>query len=158
MIIRPYQGKTPKIHPTAWIAENAVIIGDVEIGPRVNIWYNVVIRGDLNRIVIGEETNIQDGTIVHVESEDGPCLIGKRVTVGHAAIVHGCRVGDHALIGMGATVLSWADLGAGCLIAGNALIKEREIVPARTLWAGVPAKHLLKGRCQQKKSVPLNKR
>ncbi|OIO61715.1 MAG: hypothetical protein AUJ47_09020 [Candidatus Marinimicrobia bacterium CG1_02_48_14] len=140
MIIRPYQGKTPKIHPTAWIAENAVIIGDVEIGPRVNIWYNVVIRGDLNRIVIGAETNVQDGVIIHVESEDGPCLIGKRVTVGHAAIVHGCRVGDHALIGMGATVLSWADLGAGCLIAGNALIKEREIVPARTLWAGVPAK------------------
>lgn len=140
MIIRPYQGISPKIDPTAWIAENAVIIGDVEIGPRVNIWYNCVIRGDLNRIVIGAETNVQDGTIIHVESDDGPCLIGKRVTIGHAAIVHGCEVGDNALIGMGATVLSWAQLGEGSLVAANALIKEHAIVPARTLWAGVPAK------------------
>lgn len=140
MIIRPFQGKSPKIHPTAWIAENAVIIGDVEIGPRVNIWYNVVIRGDLNRIVIGAETNIQDGAILHVESDNGPCLIGERVTIGHAAIVHGCKVSNNALIGMGATVLSWAELGEGSLIAANALIKEHAIIPARTLWAGVPAK------------------
>lgn len=140
MIIRPYQGKMPKIHPDAWVAENAVIIGDVEIGPRANVWYNCVIRGDLNRIVIGAETNVQDGTIIHVESEDGPCLIGKRVTIGHAAIVHGCEVGDNALIGMGATVLSWAKLGEGSLVAANALIKEHAVIPSRTLWAGVPAK------------------
>ncbi|MCF7796726.1 MAG: gamma carbonic anhydrase family protein [Lentisphaeria bacterium] len=140
MIIQSYQAKTPKIHPSAWIAENAVIIGDVEIGPQVNIWYNVVIRGDLNRIVIGAETNVQDGTIIHVESDNGPCLIGGRVTIGHAAIVHGCVVGDNALIGMGATVLSWAKLGEGSLIAANALIKERVGIPARTLWAGIPAR------------------
>lgn len=140
MIIRPYQGISPKIDPTAWIAENVVIIGDVEIGPCVNIWYNCVIRGDLNRIVIGAETNVQDGTIIHVESDDGPCLIGTRVTIGHAAIVHGCEVGDNVLIGMGATVLSWAKLGQGCLVAANALIKEFAIIPPRTLWAGVPAK------------------
>ena len=140
MITCPYQGKSPKIDPTARIAENAVIIGDVEIGPRVNVWYNCVIRGDLNRIVIGAETNVQDGTIIHVESDDGPCVIGKRVTIGHAAIVHGCQVGDNALIGMGATVLSWAKLGAGCLIGANALVKEHAIIPPRTMWAGVPAK------------------
>jgi len=140
MISKAYQGKNPKIHPTAWVAENAVIIGDVEIGPGTSIWYNVVIRGDLNSIRIGENVNIQDGAIVHVESDDGPCLIGDRVTVGHQAIVHGCIVGDDALIGMGATILSWASVGMGALVAAGALIKEHEQIPDRTLWAGVPAK------------------
>lgn len=140
MINKAYQGKKPKIHATAWVAENAVIIGDVEIGAGTSIWYNVVIRGDLNRIEIGENVNIQDGAIVHVESDDGPCLIGDRVTIGHQAIVHGCRVGDDALIGMGATILSWSNIGAGALVAAGALIKEHEMIPDRTLWAGVPAK------------------
>lgn len=140
MIIRPYQGKRPKISPEAWIAENAVIIGNVELGPRVNVWYNCVIRGDLNRIIIGAETNVQDGAIIHVEAEDGPCRIGERVTIGHGAIVHGCEVADNALIGMGAIVLSWARLGAGCFIAAGAVVKEHAIIPPRTLWAGVPAK------------------
>ena len=140
MIIRAYKGHSPKIHPEAWVAENAVIIGDVEIGRGANIWYNVVIRGDLNQIRVGENTNIQDGAILHVESDDGPCLIGDRVTVGHQSIVHGCKVGDDALIGMGATVLSWAEIGVGALVAAGALVKEYEQIPSRTLWAGVPAK------------------
>ncbi len=140
MIIRPYQGKSPVIHPEAWIAENAVIIGDVEIGPQANIWYNVVIRGDLHRIRIGARTNIQDGAILHVEAEEGPCNIGEGVTVGHQAIVHGCQVGDHALIGMGASILSWSRIGAGALIAAGALVLERSDIPERTLWAGVPAR------------------
>jgi gamma-carbonic anhydrase len=139
MIKRAYQGKEPKIHARAWVAENAVIIGDVEIGAGSSIWYNVVIRGDLNSIRIGENVNIQDGAILHVESDDGPCLIGDRVTVGHQAIVHGCKVGDDALIGMGASVLSWASIGSGALVAAGALIKEHEQIPDRTLWAGVPA-------------------
>ncbi|MCF6238690.1 MAG: gamma carbonic anhydrase family protein [Candidatus Marinimicrobia bacterium] len=140
MIIKTYKGIMPKIHPQAWIAENAVIIGDVEIGAGTSIWYNVVIRGDLHQIRIGENVNIQDGAIVHVESGDGPCIIGDRVTVGHQSIVHGCIVGDDALIGMGATVLSWAHIGAGALVAAGALVKEYEKIPNRTLWAGVPAK------------------
>lgn len=140
MIIRPYKGITPSIHSSAWIAENAVIIGDVEIGPEVNIWYNVVIRGDLNKIRIGTQTNIQDGAILHVEAEEGPCLVGERVTIGHQAIVHGCVLEDDALIGMGATVLSWARIDSGALVAGGALVKEYEHIPARTLWAGVPAR------------------
>ncbi len=140
MIIKAFKGITPKIHPDAWIAENAVIIGDVEIGAGTNIWYNTVIRGDLHKIRIGENTNIQDGAIVHVESENGPCIIGDRVTVGHQTIVHGCIVEDDALIGMGATVLSWAEIGEGALIAAGALVKEHEQIPSRTLWAGVPAK------------------
>ena len=140
MIIRPYKGIAPKIHPDAWIAENAVIIGDVEIGAGTSIWYNVVIRGDLHKIRIGENSNIQDGAIVHVESGDGPCIIGDRVTVGHQSIVHGCVVEDDALIGMGATVLSWAKIATGALVAAGALVKEYEQIPSRTLWAGVPAK------------------
>lgn len=140
MIIRPYKGISPKIHPDAWVAENAVIIGDVEIGAGTSVWYNVVIRGDLHKIRIGENVNIQDGAILHVESGDGPCLIGDRVTVGHQCIVHGCVVGNDALIGMGATILSWATIGNGALVAAGALVKEYEKIPDRTLWAGVPAK------------------
>lgn len=141
MILRPFQGKSPRIDPTAWISETAVLIGDVTIGPKSGIWYNVVLRGDLNRIVIGSETNIQDGTIIHVESKDGPCLIGDRVTVGHRAIVHGCVVEDEVLIGMGAVVLSYARLGRGCLIAAGALVRESEQILPKAIMAGVPAKN-----------------
>jgi len=140
VILKAYKGKTPRIDPLAWIAENAVIIGDVEIGPGTSVWYNVVIRGDLNAIRIGSNVNIQDGSILHVEYEDGPCLIGDRVTVGHQSIVHGCTIGDDALIGMGATLLSWSQIGSGALVAAGALVREHENIPARTLWAGVPAK------------------
>lgn len=140
MILKAYNGILPKIHPDAWIAENAVIIGDVEIGAGTNIWYSVVIRGDLNKIRIGENVNIQDGAILHVESDDGPCLIGHRVTIGHQSIIHGCEVGDDALIGMGATILSWSKIGKGALVAAGALVKEHEKIPSRTLWAGIPAK------------------
>ncbi len=139
MILKPYQGKTPKIHPTAWIAENAVIIGDVEIGAHSSVWYNCVIRGDTNYIRIGDETNIQDGTIVHVETDGGPCLIGNRITIGHAAVVHGCTVKDGALIGIGAKILSYAEIGEEALIAAGALVREKTIVPARIIMAGVPA-------------------
>ena len=140
MIIRPFNGKMPEIHPEAWIAENAVIIGDVKIGAGTNIWYGAIIRGDMNHIRIGENVNIQDGAILHVESDNGPCLIGDRVTIGHQAIVHGCKVADDALVGMGATILSWAELGSGALVAAGALVKEHAHIPARSLWAGVPAK------------------
>ncbi|MCF7824496.1 MAG: gamma carbonic anhydrase family protein [Candidatus Marinimicrobia bacterium] len=140
MIIKAYKGILPKIHPKAWIAENAVIIGDVEIGAGTSVWYNVVVRGDLHKIRVGEKVNIQDGAILHVESGNGPCIVGDRVTIGHQSIVHGCVVGNDALIGMGATILSWAEIGEGALVAAGALVKEFEKIPARTLWAGVPAK------------------
>jgi len=140
MIKKSYKGISPEIHQDAWVAENAVIIGDVKIGAGSSIWYNVVIRGDLNKIRIGENVNVQDGAILHVESEDGPCLVGDRVTIGHQSIVHGCVIEDDALIGMGATVLSWSRIGTGALVAAGALVKEYEHIQARTLWAGVPAK------------------
>jgi len=140
VILKSYQGKSPKIDPTAFIAENAVIIGDVEIGPRASVWYNVVIRGDVNHIRIGAETNIQDGTVIHAETVGGPTLIGRHVTIGHNAIVHGCVVEDDCLIGMGAIVLSYSKIGKGSLIAAGALVKEHEVVPPGTIMAGLPAK------------------
>lgn len=140
MILKPFQGKSPKIDPTAFIAENAVIIGDVEIGAGANVWYNVVIRGDVNYIRIGEGTNIQDGTIVHAETVQGPCIIGNHVTIGHRAIVHGCTVEDDVLIGMGSIILSYSKIGTGSVIAAGAVVKEHEIVPPKTIMAGVPAK------------------
>lgn len=142
MLIKSFQGISPKIDPSAWIAENAVVIGDVTIGPKVNIWYNVVIRGDTNRIEIGEATNVQDGTIIHAETIDGPTLIGKGVTIGHNAIVHGCIIEDEVMIGMGAIVLSYAKIGRGALIAAGAVVKENCIVPPGMIYAGVPAKEI----------------
>jgi len=140
MIIKPYKGVYPTIHPDAWISETAVIIGDVKIGARSSVWYNTVIRGDLHKIRIGEDVNIQDGAILHVESGDGPCIIGDRVTIGHQCIIHGCIIGDDALIGMGATILSWSKIGNGALIGAGALVKEHEQIAPRSLWTGVPAK------------------
>jgi carbonic anhydrase/acetyltransferase-like protein (isoleucine patch superfamily) len=144
MIIKPYQGKTPRIDPTAFVAETAVIIGDVEIGPRANIWYGVVIRGDINHIRIGAETNIQENTVIHVDFNDrglGDCatIIGERVTVGHGAILHGCQIADDCLIGMGATVLSGAKIGAGSVVAAGALVREGQQIPERSLAMGMPA-------------------
>jgi carbonic anhydrase/acetyltransferase-like protein (isoleucine patch superfamily) len=140
MILRSYQGKSPRVHPTAFVAETAVLIGDVEIGPKAGIWYNVVLRGDVNSIRIGEETNIQDGTVIHAETMNGPTLIGRRVTVGHNAIVHGCTIEDECLIGMGAIVLSYSKIGKGSVIAAGALVKEHDVVPPGTVMAGIPAK------------------
>jgi carbonic anhydrase/acetyltransferase-like protein (isoleucine patch superfamily) len=144
MIIKPYRGKTPRIDPSAFVAETAVIIGDVEIGPRANIWYGVVIRGDINHVRIGAETNIQENTVVHVDLNDrglGDCatIIGDRVTVGHGAILHGCKIGDDCLIGMGATVLSGASVGAGSVVAAGALVREGQQIPERSMVMGMPA-------------------
>lgn len=131
----------PIIHPTAWVAQNAVVFGRVKLGAHSSIWYNCVLRGDNEYIEVGDESNIQDGTVLHVD--DGfPCIVGKRVTVGHSAVVHGCTVGDGALIAIGATILSRCVIGEGALIAAGALVLEGAQVPPHTLWAGIPAKQV----------------
>ncbi|HLX59977.1 MAG TPA: gamma carbonic anhydrase family protein [Planctomycetota bacterium] len=131
----------PTIDPTAWIAPNAVVTGRVSIGPRASIWYNCVLRGDSEFIEVGEETNVQDGSILHID-EGYPCILGKRVTLGHNAIVHGSVVKDGALIGIAATVLSRCVIGEGALIAAGAVVLEGTIVPPHTLWTGCPAKQV----------------
>jgi len=131
----------PLINPTAWVAQNAVVFGRVKLGARSSIWYNCVLRGDNEYIEVGDDTNIQDGSVLHVD--DGyPCIVGKRITVGHMACVHGCTIGDGALIAIGAKILSRAVVGEGALIAAGALVLEGTNVPPHTLWAGVPAKQV----------------
>jgi carbonic anhydrase/acetyltransferase-like protein (isoleucine patch superfamily) len=132
----------PQIDPTAWVAPGVVLYGRVRMGARSSVWFGCVLRGDQEWIEIGAETNIQDGSILHVEHGGYPCILGNRVTLGHRAIVHGSTVGDGALIGIGATVLSRCLIGEGALIAAGAVVMEGTVVPPHTLWAGCPAKPL----------------
>jgi carbonic anhydrase/acetyltransferase-like protein (isoleucine patch superfamily) len=124
-----------------FVAPNAAVIGRVYLGVGVNIWFSAVLRGDTNTIVVGDGSNIQDGSVVHVD-HDAPAAIGRHVTVGHAATVHGCSVEDYSLIGIGATVLSHARIGPYCIVGAGALVTERKEFPERSLIIGVPAKRV----------------
>ena len=136
----PYKGAMPDIHGTVYVADGAAVIGDVTIAAHASVWYNAVIRGDLNSITIGERTSIQDGCVLHVA--EGPCRIriGHDVTVGHGAIVHGCTLGDFCLIGMGAVVLDRATVGSYSLIGAGTVIREGADIPGGVLVVGVPGK------------------
>lgn len=140
-MIKPFNNIHPKIHETAFIAENAVVIGDVEIGPKASIWYNCVLRGDVNLIRIGAKSNIQDGTIIHVSREaDFATIIEEEVTVGHSATIHGCRVERGSLIGIGATILDGAGIGKYSLIAAGSLVTPNTRIPERSFVLGSPAR------------------
>ncbi len=132
-------GPRPRIAASAWIAENAIVRGDVTLGEDVSVWFGAVLRGDMAPITVGAGTNIQDNAVVHV-SRDYPCHIGANVTIGHGAVVHGCTIEDGALIGIRATVLDGAHIGAGALVAAGALVPPGMEVPAGTLAMGVPAR------------------
>lgn len=138
-LILPFQGKLPRIHRSAWIAPNATIIGDVEIGADSSVYYGCVLRGDSGAIRIGSRTNLQDGTVVHVDA-DAPCTLGDDVTIGHAAMLHGTTVGNTTLIGMRASLLSHSSVGSGSLVAAGAVLLEGASVGDAMLAAGVPAK------------------
>ena len=146
--ILPIHGKAPKIHDSAFIAPGCRIIGDVEIGPDASIWYNCVIRGDVNRIVIGARTNVQDGSVIHCDSpkparpEGFPTLIGEDVLIGHLAMVHGCVLEDRAFVGLGAVVMDGCRIGSDAMLAAGALLSPGRQVPARQLWVGRPAQYL----------------
>lgn len=138
-MIRPLREKAPVIHPDTFIADSAEIIGDVTIADGVSVWYHAVLRADLDKIVIGRHSNIQDGCVLHIDTAK-PVLIGEDVTIGHNAVVHGCQIKDRVLIGMGATILNGAVIEEGAIVAAGAVVKENFVVPANTLVAGVPAK------------------
>jgi gamma-carbonic anhydrase len=138
--ILEFEGMTPRIDPTVFIAAGARIIGDVTIGTGSSVWFNVVIRGDVNTITIGDRTNIQDLTMCHVTHRKYALTIGSDVTVGHSAILHGATIGDRVLIGMGATVLDNSTVGSNSLVAAGAVVREGFAVPEGVLVAGVPAK------------------
>jgi carbonic anhydrase/acetyltransferase-like protein (isoleucine patch superfamily) len=127
------------VHPEAWVAPGAVLVGEVSLGARASVWYGCVLRGDLEPIEVGDESNVQDGTVVHVD-RGFPTRIGRRVTVGHRCVVHGCTIEDGALIGMGSVLLSGSRVGAGALVAAGAVVLEGFEIPAGVVAAGVPAR------------------
>jgi gamma-carbonic anhydrase len=146
-MIKPFQGMKPSIDPSAFIAETAVIIGDVTIGSQSSIWYNVVARGDVNFIRVGCRSNVQDLTMLHVthrkhaEDPGAPLIIGDDVTVGHSVTLHGCTLEDGCFIGMQAMVMDKAVVGCGALVGARALVTEGTIIPPNTLWVGAPARY-----------------
>lgn len=139
MILLPFGGKLPKVASSVFIADTARIIGDVTLKKGVNIWYGAILRGDLNRIVVGEKTNIQDNCVLHVD-RDAPCRLEGGNVVGHHAMVHGCTVEEECLIGIHAVLLSKARIGTHSVIGAGAVVREGERVPPRSLVLGVPGK------------------
>jgi carbonic anhydrase/acetyltransferase-like protein (isoleucine patch superfamily) len=138
-MIITYKDKTPKIAKSAFVAETAVIIGDVTIEEDANIWYGAVLRGDIAPIIIKKGANIQDNTVIHVDT-DIPCIVGEYVTVGHAAILHSTTIDAESLIGMGATLLTGSHIGSHSVIGANALVAENKTVPEGVIAVGLPAK------------------
>ncbi len=139
MAIYQLDEDTPKIHPTAWVADSAEVMGRVSLGQRSSVWFNTVLRADNEALVIGEETNIQDGTVLHCDPGK-PLHIGNRVTVGHNVMLHGCKVGDGSLIGIGAVILNEAVIGKHCLVGAGALVTEGKVFPDGSMILGSPAK------------------
>ena len=139
-MLRPYRGHLPRVHPSAFIDTSAQIIGDVEVGEESSVWMCAVIRGDVHWIKVGKRTSIQDGTIVHAMTGTHPTSIGDNVTVGHAAVIHGCTIENQCLIGMGAILLNGSHVGAGSIVAAGTLLVEGQKVPPRSLVMGSPGK------------------
>jgi carbonic anhydrase/acetyltransferase-like protein (isoleucine patch superfamily) len=135
-----FRGIAPKIEPTALVHESAQVIGNVQIGEQSSVWFGAVLRGDVNAITIGKRSNIQDNCTIHVDEGKFPTIIGDEVTVGHNAILHGCKVHDRVIIGMGAIVLDGAEIGEDSIVGAGALIPEGTRVPPKTLFLGLPAK------------------
>lgn len=137
-LVLSYAGRSPRFGPGVFLAPTASVVGDVELGPNVSIWYSTVVRGDVNSIRIGADSNVQDGAVLHGTLGEWPVVIGERVSIGHQATLHGCIVEDGALIGIGARVLDGARIGAESLVAAGALVREGMVVPPRSLVVGVP--------------------
>lgn len=139
-MIKPFNNIHPKIHETAYISEDAVVIGDVEIGEDANVWFGSVIRGDVSYIRIGARTNIQDMTMIHVSSDFGPTILEEEITVGHRVTLHGCHVERQCLIGMGAIIMDHARIGEQSIIGAGALVSPGTVIPPRVLAIGSPAR------------------
>lgn len=146
--IAALNGKAPRIHDSAFIAPGCRIIGDVEIGPGVSIWYNCVLRADVSRIVVGARSNIQDGSVIHCDGPDErhpdgfPTLIGEDVLIGHMAMIHGCVIEDRGFVGLSTTVMNACVIESDAMLAAGALLSPGKRIPARQLWAGSPAKYM----------------
>lgn len=141
-MIRTVRGKKPKIGEDCFIAENATLVGDVVMGDQCSIWFNVVIRGDVHFIKIGNKVNIQDGAVVHCTYEKSPTIIGNNVSIGHNAIVHGCTIKDNVLVGMGSIIMDDAIIESNSIIAAGAVVTQGTHVTAGSIYAGIPAKKI----------------
>ncbi len=141
-LIKSVRGFTPKVGRDCFLADNATLIGDIVIGDNCSIWFNTVLRGDVNSIRIGDRVNIQDGSVLHTLYGKSTVEIGNDVSVGHNVTLHGAYVRDNALIGMGATLLDHAVVGEGAIVGAGALVLAHTVIPPHTLWAGVPAKFI----------------
>lgn len=141
-LIKPVKGISPSFGENCWIAENATLVGDVKLGKNCTIWFNAVVRGDVNSVVIGDNSNIQDGAIIHCTYQKTKTTIGNYVSIAHNAIVHGCTIEDKVLIGMGAIVMDGAVIETGSIIAAGAIVTQNTRVPSGSIYAGNPAKFL----------------
>jgi carbonic anhydrase/acetyltransferase-like protein (isoleucine patch superfamily) len=150
-----YLGRTPDTARAVFVAPNATVVGDVTLAENSSVWYGCVLRGDINSIVIGEGTNVQDGTVVHLADDYG-VKVGKRTTIGHAAIIHACEIGDECLIGMGATILDGAKIGDRCIVGANALVPQRFVAPPGSMILGVPARIVRPLKPEELAALPLN--
>lgn len=141
-MIVAFGDKRPRIDPTAYVPESAIVIGDVTIGAQSSVWFHTVVRADIEAIRIGARTNVQDNSTIHVVGGRWPTIVGDDVTVGHAVVLHGCTIGDGTLVGMGAIVLDGAEVGAQCLVGAGALVTPGTRIPPRSLVLGSPARRV----------------
>jgi gamma-carbonic anhydrase len=139
-IIKSVRGYTPQLGSNCFLADNAVLVGDVVMGDQCTVWFNAVVRGDVNSIIIGNNTNIQDGAVIHCTYQKSKTVIGNNVSIAHNAVVHGCTVEDNVLIGMGAIIMDDAVIGTGSVIAAGAIVLPKTVVAPGSIYAGIPAK------------------
>ena len=154
-MIYDFEKNTPQIHPESWVAPNAVVIGDVTLGKNTSVWFNATLRGDIENINIGEGSNVQDGSVLHTDP-GCPLKIGKNVTVGHIVMLHGCKIGDNSLIGIGAVILNNAKIGKNCIIGAKALVTENKEIPDNSLVLGAPGKVIRQVTEEEIKAVKEN--
>ena len=145
----------PQIDKGSWVAQNATLIGKVIIKKDANIWFNVVLRGDIEPIIIGERSNVQDGSVFHTDP-GCPLIVGKNVTIGHMAMLHGCTIDDETLIGIGSTILNKTKIGKNCIIGANTLITENKVIPDRSLVLGSPGKVIRKVTDKEIEEIKVN--
>jgi carbonic anhydrase/acetyltransferase-like protein (isoleucine patch superfamily) len=139
-LLLAYEGRAPRVDASAWIAPGATLIGDVRVGAGSSVWYGCTLRGDVHHVRVGERSNVQDHSVLHVTQDRFPTEVGDEVTIGHRAVVHGCRLGDGVLVGIGAVVLDGAEVGEGAWVGAGALVAPGSRIPARMLALGVPAR------------------
>lgn len=139
-MVEEFDGKVPRVHPGAWVHPSAVVIGEVELAEGVSVWPTTVVRGDMGPIRVGRDSNLQDGSVLHDTTDFSETVVGERVTVGHRVVLHGCRVGDDCLVGMGSVVLDRADIGAGSFVAAGSLVTPGKVFPPGSFIMGSPAR------------------